>query len=77
MLNTNRHHWPRLGITNLDYVHAGHGCMSQIKRLVGKFKQRTNVPYTYHYKKEVPYQRTLLLSKIEAYRTLAQYCHPC
>ena len=27
------------------------------KRLVGKFKQRTNVQY--HYKKAVPYQRTV------------------
>ena len=34
-----------------------------IKRLIGKFKQRTNVPYLYHYKKGVPYQRTVLLCK--------------
>ena len=45
-----------------------------IKRLVGKFKQRTDVPYPYHYKKGVaypyhykkgiPYQRAVLLIKI-------------
>ena len=30
-----------------------------IKRLVGKPKQRTYVPYEYHYKKSVGYQRTV------------------
>ena len=36
-----------------------------IKRLVGKFKQRTNVPYPYYYKKGVPY----FLAKFELCRT--------
>ena len=35
----------------------------QIKRLEGKFKQRTNVLYPHLYKKGVPYQRTVLPSK--------------
>ena len=26
-----------------------------IKRLIGKFKQQTNVPYPYHHKKGVPH----------------------
>ena len=42
---------------SLDYAHAGHGRtnfhLRLIKRFVGKFKQRTNVPYPYHYKKGV------------------------
>ena len=40
-----------------------------IKRLGGKFKHRTNVPYQYHYKKGViPF-----LAKIEAYRNAILY----
>ena len=40
---------------------------------------RTNVPYPYRYKKSVPYQRTVLLSKnwgVPYLRTVP-YCHPC
>ena len=40
-----------------------------IKRLVGKFKQRTNVPYPYHYKKGLPY----FLAKVETYRIVLTY----
>ena len=32
-------------------------------RLVRTFKQRTKVPYPYHYKKHEPYKRTVLLRK--------------
>ena len=40
-----------------------------IKRSVGKFKQHSNVPYPYHYKKGVPY----FLAKIEAYCIVLKY----
>ena len=37
-----------------------------IKRLLGKFKQRANVPYPYHCKKGVPYQRTVSIPEVES-----------
>ena len=44
-----------------------------IKHLVGKFKQRTNVPYPYHYKTGVSYQRTIPV-RLQKRRTLSPYC---
>ena len=43
---------------------------------------RTNVPYPYHYKKNVPTNVPYFLAKIEAYRTVptyrsVPYCHRC
>ena len=50
--------WPRkLGDLNVIKLPIG------TLRLVRKFKQRTNVPFPYHYKKPIPY----FLAKIEAY----------
>ena len=53
--------------------------MLHIKRLVGTFKQRTNVPYPYHYKKGVPYQRSVPvpLQKSVPYQRTVPCCHPC
>ena len=44
-------------------------------RTITKKTYRTNVPYPYHYKKGVPYQRTVLLSKNRGvpYRTNVPY----
>ena len=53
-------------------------------RTITKKAYRTNVPYPHHYKKSVPYQRTVLPSKNQGvpYRTTVPYrtvpyCHPC
>ena len=42
-------------------------------RTITKKAHRTNVPYPYYYKKDIPYQRTVLLSKNWG----VPYCHPC
>ena len=50
----------------------------RLLRLVCKFKQRTNLPYPYHYKKRLPHQLTVLISKNcgVPYRTYVPHCHP-
>ena len=52
--------------TSLRNVRAWYGTL--LAHLVRTFKQRTNVPYSYLYSK-----RTVLLTKIKAYRTLFTY----